>query len=318
MLLSQMPGHSHRGPLPPLRPEEVWLEARLARHVAALAVEVGERHVFKPGSLHAAAGLLADSLGTLGPVARESWTAEGVEVANLWTDLPGALPNEVVVLGAHYDTVRGSPGANDNGTGLAALLEVGRLLAGQKLARTVRLVAFANGEPPFFGTKRMGSRVHAAACRARGERVVAMVSLECLGCFRTEPGSQRFPRALKELYPDTGDFVAFVSDLECRGLVRDCVAAFRRHAGFPSEGIAGPRSQPGIGWSDHASFWAEGFPALMVTDTSPFRYAHLHQPTDLPPALDLGRCARVVSGLARCFAELAGPLSPGGDVGGAW
>lgn len=311
MLLSQMPGQSHRGPLPQLRPEEVWLEARLARHVASLAVEIGERHVFRPGSMGATAEVIATSLRTLGHLARESWTVEGQEVANLWTDLPGAaLPDEVIVLGAHYDTVRGSPGANDNGTGVAALLELGRILAGQRLARTVRLVAFANGEHPFFGTRGSGSRIHAARCRARGERVMAMVSLECLGCFRTEPGSQRFPPPLQELYPDTGDFIAFVSDLECRGLVRECVASFRRHAGIPSEGIAGPRSQKGIGWSDHASFWAEGFPALMVTDTSPFRCAHLHEATDLPGELDLGRCARVVWGLGRSFAELAGPLGP--------
>lgn len=306
-----MPGRSHRGPLPPLRPDEVWLEARLARHVAVLAGEVGERNVWTSGSLAAAAAFLEGSLRDLGPVHRETWTAEGVEVANLWAELPGAaLPDEVVVLGAHYDTVRGSPGANDNATGLAALLELGRLLSGQRLARTVRLAAFANGEPPFFGTAAMGSRRHAAGCRERGERVVAMVSLECLGCFSAEPGSQRFPRSLRELFPETGDFVAFVSDLECRELVRRTVESFRRHAGFPSEGIAGPRSQAGIGWSDHAAFWAEGFPALMVTDTSPFRYAHLHRPTDVPAELDLARTARVVAGLGRSLAELAGPLAP--------
>jgi hypothetical protein len=137
-----------------------------------------------------------------------------------------------------------------------------------------------------------------------------MVALDALGFYSAVPESQRFPCALRELYPDTADFVAFVSDLECREVVRRCVGAFRRHAGFPSEGIAGPRGQGGIGWSDHASFWAEGFPALMVTDTSPFRYPHLHRPTDLPAELDLGACARVVSGLTRCFAELAGPLAP--------
>ena len=311
MLLSQMPGHSHRGPLPPLRPDEIWLEARLSRHVEALSMDIGERHVWKPAGLRAAAALLAEALGELGTPGREAWTAEGSLVENLWVDLPGSgLADEVVIVGAHYDTVRGSPGANDNGTGLAALLEIARLLAGQRLARTVRLVAFANGEQPFFGTRAMGSRIHACACRARNERVVAMVALDSLGCFATAPGSQRFPRALQDLYPDTGDFVAFVSDLENRDLLRRCIESFRRHAACPSEGIAGPRGQPGLGWSDHRSFWAEGYPALMVTDTSPFRYPHLHRPTDLPGELDLGRCTRVVAGLARCLAELAGPLEP--------
>jgi hypothetical protein len=311
MLLSEMPGRSHRGPLPPLRKDEVWLEARLARHVEALSVEVGERHVWRPGSLGAAAALLEESLRGLGTVVREAWVAEGEEVANVWVELPGAaLPEERVIVGAHYDTVRGSPGANDNATGLAALLELGRVLAGQRLARTVRLVVFANGEQPFFGTRDMGSRRHAAGCRARSERVVAMLSLDSLGFYSTEPDSQRFPGVLRDLYPDTGDFVAFVSDLDSRELLRRCVASFRRHAGFPSEGIAGPRSQKGIGWSDHRSFWAEGFPALVVTDTSPFRYPHLHRPTDVAGVLDLGRCARVVSGLSRCVAELAGPLAP--------
>lgn len=210
----------------------------------------------------------------------------------------------MVVVGAHYDTCYDTPGADDNATGVAALLELARALREVELRRTLRLVAFVAEEPPHFGTDDMGSRRYAALCRERGDRVVAMLCLETLGYYSSAPGSQRYPAPLDLLYPDTGDFVAFVGNLRSRGLVRRAIGAFREAAVAPSEGIAAPALLPGIAWSDHWSFWREGFPAVMVTDTAPFRNPNYHGGADLPGSLDLERLALVVLGLERVLREL--------------
>jgi hypothetical protein len=240
-------------------------------------------------------------------VAAEGYVVEGRTVRNLAAELPGASrPEEVVLVGAHYDSVDGSPGANDNASGVAALLEIARLLRETPPARTVRFVAFVNEEPPFFQTEAMGSRVHARAARGRGERIVAMLSLETLGYYTGEPGSQTFPTPLlRPFYPDRGDFVAFVGNLASRRLLRQAVAAFRRHAPFPCEGLSAPAWITGVDWSDQWSFWQEGYPALMVTDTALFRYPHYHGPGDLPGRLAYPQLARVTAGLAATVAALA-------------
>jgi Zn-dependent M28 family amino/carboxypeptidase len=215
------------------------------------------------------------------------------------------LPEEVVVIGAHYDTVPGSPGANDNGTGVAALLALARAFPpGTALARTLRLVAFVNEEAPFAHTPDMGSFVYARACRERGDQIVAMLSLETMGCFSDEEGSQRYPTSLRRLYPRTGSFIAFVGDAASKPLVQRVVGSFRSHARFPSEGAALPRIVRDAGRSDHWSFWQHGYRALMVTDTANFRYRHYHTAEDLPAEVDHARLARVVSGLGAVVRDL--------------
>ena len=213
---------------------------------------------------------------------------------------------EIVIVGAHYDSVVGSPGANDNGSGVAATLELARLLKGTTFKRTLRLVWFVNEEPPFFPGADMGSRRYAARSRERGERIAAMFSLETIGFYSDAAGSQHYPPPLGMFYPNRGNFLAFVSNVGSRGLLRIAVGAFRRHAAFPSEGVAAPAAVPGVGWSDHASFWAEGYPALMVTDTAPYRYPHYHLGSDTPDKVDYARLARVVTGLRGMIAEVAG------------
>jgi Zn-dependent M28 family amino/carboxypeptidase len=203
--------------------------------------------------------------------------------------------------------VRGSPGANDNGSGAAATLALARRVAGRNLPRTVRLVAFVNEEAGAFKTEAMGSLVYARQCRERNEKIVAMLSLETIGYYSTEPNSQSYPLpGLGALYPTTGNFIAFVGNFGSRALVRDVVGSFRKHARFPSEGAALPSAVPGIDWSDHWSFWQNGYPALMVTDTAPFRYPYYHLAQDTPDKLDYDRMARVVAGLRYVIEELAG------------
>jgi hypothetical protein len=152
----------------------------------------------------------------------------------------------------------------------------------------------------------MGSRVYARRCRARGENIIGMFSLETIGYYSNEPGSQRYPgpAIFQKLYPDSGNFIGFVSNFGSRRLLRAAGREFRRIAEFPSEGVAAPAEIPGIGWSDHWSFWQEGYPAVMITDTAPYRYPHYHQTTDTPDKLQFESLTLVVSALARVFAAL--------------
>lgn len=308
MLVTKMPLASYHGPLPPLTAQERGVREHLVSHVRMLAGTIGERNVWRSGSLEKTARYIEDTFTALGyGVARQSYASRKTTVRNLAVELKGSRePGKIIVVGAHYDSVAGCPGANDNASGVAALLELARLLRDAKPARTIRFVAFVNEEAPFFLHGEMGSGRYAALCKQRGENIVAMFSLETIGFYSDQPHSQRYPFPFSFFYPDTGNFIAFVGNLGSRGLVRQAIAAFRRHTKFPSEGTAAPGGLTGIGWSDHASFWREGYQAVMITDTALFRYVAYHRPDDTPEKLDYGRLARVVRGLAEVIRELAG------------
>jgi len=290
---TRMPGRSHQGSLPPLTPEEQELAIALRSDVETLAVGIGERHTLAPDALMAAAGFLERSLIAAGcETRRQVFEAGGVECVNVESQISGAgLEEEIIVVGGHYDTIPGCPGAITGNT---------------RPARTIRFVCFVNEEPPYFQTAAMGSRVYARECRERGERIVGMLSLETMGCYSDLPGSQHYPLPTGWLYPSTGEFIAFVGNIASGALTRSVVERFRRLAHFPSEGAILPGAITGLGWSDHWSFWQEGYPAIMVTDTAPFRYVYYHTPEDTPDKIDYERFARVVAGLQRVVAEMGG------------
>lgn len=306
-----MPGQSYSHSLPPLSDEEVELRDRLKHHVWALAGEIGERNLWRYEALEASASYIEEALRESGyDVASQHFLVAGKTVKNLEAERTGTvLPDEIVLVGAHYDSVRGSPGANDNATGTAALLEIARLLAGKTLVRSVRFVAFVNEEAPFFQTDDMGSRVYARRVREHGEQIVAMLSLETIGYYTNAPNSQEYPFPFKLFYPSTGNFVGFVGNIRSRGLVRRSIQSFRRHAAFPSEGVAAPGWMVGVGWSDHWAFWEAGYPAMMVTDTALFRYKHYHTRMDTPDKIDYESMARVTTGMAWVVADLAGTVA---------
>ena len=230
----------------------------------------------------------------------QDFPSRGRSVRNIEISPEG---HAVVVVGAHYDTVPGSPGADDNASAVAALIELAGLLAKERLP--IRFVAFANEELPYFLTPEMGSWNSARRSRERGETVRAMLSLEMLGYYRDQPNTQRYPPLLGLLYPDRANFIAFVGDLGARALVRQAIRSFRRNADFPSEGMAAPAFVPGVRASDHWSFRTHGFPAVMVTDTAYNRYPHYHLPSDTPDKLDYERLARVTLGLRGVLRDLA-------------
>lgn len=272
-----------------------------------LAGEIGERNVWRPAALHAAADYIREEWRRQGhTVTAQRYTAYEVPSENLEIALAGtARASEIIVVGAHYDSVRGSPGANDNASGVAALLEIGRTLKDAGLRRTVRLVAFVNEEPPFFFWGEMGSGVYAKAARRRGDDIRLMMSLEMLGAYSDQPGSQRYPPLLGWLYPDRANFIAFVSNIASRHVLKRTVAAFRSVSAFPSEYLVAPGIVPGVSWSDQLSFWREGYPGIMVTDTAFHRYSHYHTVQDTPDKIDYARMAQVVEGLAKAIVLLA-------------
>lgn len=282
------------------------LSDRLAAHVQMLAGDIGERNVLKSDAYRRAAGYIAGEFKAAGyEVDWQRFEAQRVTCANLTASRSGtARADEIIVIGAHYDSVAGCPGANDNASAVAALLELARRFAGERPARTVRFVAFANEEPPFFLTDKMGSRVYAGACRERRDDVRAMISLETLGCYNNAPGSQRYPPLFNLFYPDCGNFVAFVSDLGSRPLLSRAARVFRAHSDVPLETCATFASVPGVDWSDHGSFWKHGYRAFMVTDTAPYRYLHYHEPTDTPEKVNCDMLARVTLGVEAVLRDL--------------
>jgi len=230
---------------------------------------------------------------------------EGRECYNLEVEITGSeKPDDIVVIGAHYDSLEGTPGANDNATGVAALLALARAFIHKKPVRTLRFVAFTNEEPPYFQSDNMGSFVYARRCRERKENVVAMLSLETIGYYSDEPGSQRYPSPFNLVYPGTGNFVAVVGNTKSRQLVRRVVREFRAQNNFPCEGIATFGFLPGIGWSDHWAFWQAGYPAVMLTDTAPFRYPHYHTGKDTPDKIDYDKLRRVARLIVRLLDAL--------------
>jgi len=315
VMVLKMPGKSYRGELPELTAKEMALAKTLRDDVLSLATGIGERNVHKYENLVKAAHYIERSFANCGyTVERNAYQVRGRECWNVIAERKGQTrPNEIVVVGAHYDSVIGSPGANDNVSGVAGVLALARSFSRKPTARTLRFVAFTNEEPPYFHTDLMGSRVYARRCRKAGDNIVGMLCLETIGCFSDEEGSQKYPLPFSLYYPSTGNFIGFVANVDSAPLVKNAVESFRRHAKFPSEGCALPERVTGVGWSDHWSFWQEGYQALMVTDTAPFRYPYYHRKEDTPDKLDYERMARVVEGMQHVIEEFAAASWDGAD-----
>ena len=303
---TSMPGRSYAGPIYQPAPAEIAIHERLGQHVRMLASNIGPRNVKHPEALEIAARYIQMRLEKLGyKVTPQVFVTDGRPVRNLEAEVRGTTrPHEIIVVGAHYDTHEDTPGADDNASGVAALIEVADLLRRRKLMRTVRFVFFVNEEPPYFQRRAMGSRVYARLLRSRGENVVAMLSLETMGYFVDGKRSQHYPFPFSLWYPSVGNFLAFVGNRGSRALVERVVASFRQHAVLPSEGLAAPGWLPGVGWSDHWAFWQEGYPGVMVTDTAPFRNPNYHKRTDTPETLDYRRLTAAVLGLVGVITDL--------------
>ena len=289
----------------PLSPDEVVLRDELRADVQKLAGEIGERNMLHYTQLNAAVDFIEDSFSRAGlRPRRDSYERQGQACHNIEAEISGNRP-EIIVIGAHYDSVFSSPGANDNGTGMAATLALARRFASAKPKHALRFVAFVNEEPPYFLSGEMGSLVYARRCKERGDKISAMISLETIGYFSDAPHSQTYPSpGLGLFYPNVGNFIGFVSNVKSRALLRRVITLFRKHAKIPSEGASLPAFIPGVSWSDQWAFWQHGYPAIMVTDTAPFRYPYYHSSNDTPDKLDYDRFTLVVSGMEKVIEKL--------------
>ncbi len=284
------------------------IEGRVELHVRTLADEIGPRDVFVPDKLNAAADYIRTFWEKIGyEVSAQTFSVQNVECQNLAIEIPGrSKPGEIVLVGAHYDTVSWAPGANDNGSAVAALLELSRLFSTESPSRTLRFVAFTNEEPPFFKSSSMGSLVYAKACQKRKENIVSMVCLETIGYYRDEPKTQKYPFPFRFFYPDKGNFVAVVGNLRSKPLVKSFTRHFMEESDFPVECVATFGFLTGIDWSDHWSFWHCGYPAIMITDTALFRYPYYHSSEDTSDKIDYDSLARVTYGVYRALLRMVG------------
>jgi hypothetical protein len=300
-----------------LSPDEMALREELRADVQKLAGEIGERNMWHYPQLNAAADFIENSFSQAGlRPRRDTYEMHGQSCHNIEAEIPGfqgtatSSPPPVIIIGAHYDSVFGSPGANDNGSGVAAVLALARRFAarqseGRPPCKTLRFVTFVNEEPPYFLSDEMGSLVYARRCKERGDKIDAMISLETIGYFSDAPGSQTYPSpGLGIFYPKVGNFIGFVGNVHSRALLRRVVALFRKHAKIPSEGAALPAFIPGVSWSDQRSFWRYGYPGIMATDTALFRYPYYHSSNDTPDKLDYDRFTLVVSGMEKVIEDL--------------
>jgi len=314
-ILTVMPGDSYSSALPKATNNVLQTSINLLNTVKTLSVDIGERNIEMITNLDKSANYIKKKFQEYGyqPAlnsyqykALNSYQHKEHTVSNVYAIKPAKnKTNNVIILGAHYDSLSGTVGANDNASGVAVLLELARILQVEKLDTNIHFVAFTNEEPPYFKSNSMGSVVYAKKLRKEKNNVIAMYSLETMGAYYDDKASQHYPYPLGQYYPDVGNFIAFVSNVSSRALLKDSIKIFRDVAKIPSEGLSAPADLEGVSWSDHWAFWQQGYPALMITDTAPFRYKHYHKSTDTYKKIDYIRMSRVTYGISHMIQEMA-------------
>lgn len=293
-------------PMAELLPKDKTLPTRLRAHVKELSQNIGDRSIFKYAQLTKATNYITGQFKDFGfQVNFQEYSLYGKQVKNIIAEKPGKeRPLEIIIVGAHYDTCF-NPGADDNASAIAGLLELSRLIASGEFQRTIRLIAFANEEPPFYKTEDMGSFVYARRAKNKNEDIKAVLILEMIGYYLDRPFSQRYPLFLGPFYPNRANFIAVVGNLNNRRLVKEVFANFREYSQFPIRSVVLFDFVPGVDFSDQWSFWQQGIPAVMITDTSFYRYPYYHTNSDTFEKLDYQKMAVVVEGLEAVLSELA-------------
>lgn len=286
---------------------------RLKKNVCTLSEELVPRDAAHPGNLDRVATYIGEYFEPFAErVEYQPYSVGNLEVKNV-SAFFGPETGERIVVGAHYDAAGPFPGADDNASGVAGLLELGRLLKEENVTTGVELVSYPLEEPPHFYTRNMGSYVHAFSLKERGIHVRAMIALEMIGYFTDEPQSQSYPLfLLRPFYPSKGNFIAVAGNLFQRSLVRTVREAMRSASPLPVESINAPKFLPGIAFSDHLNYWKAGYEAVMITDTAFYRNPNYHTPFDRPETLDYERMAQVVGGVLAAVKTIAGGGSPEG------
>ncbi|MBL8858938.1 MAG: M28 family peptidase [Planctomycetes bacterium] len=308
MFMTQMPGQPALSASGAMTEDETTVADRLTNHVDSLAREIGARGPGAPGKYADAASYIGTMLKRAGLQVREiPFESKGLQARNIEATLQGTRKkDEILLLGANYDSDLKSPGAEDNASGCAVLLEIARLLGDSANERTVRFVFFGNGAGDFAGEEKSGSWIYAREAQKRGDKIVTMLNFNCLGNYKDTPGSQSIPFPMGAAYPGTGNFLLIAGDLSAREIVRNTVGEFRRNARFPCHGLALPGIVPGWSNGDHAGFIRFGYPAIVVTDTGKWRFENAGTLFDTPDRIvDYPKMARVTVGMAKVVTALA-------------
>jgi Zn-dependent M28 family amino/carboxypeptidase len=286
-------------------------QERLYNDVLFLTSLTPARNYRNEASLNKAAAYIYDELASLAfdeVGYQEFETSTGSSYKNVVALLKGKTRRRIVV-GAHYDVWDEQPGADDNASAVAGLLETARLLTqqaqGRPLAYTLEFVSYCLEEPPFFATEEMGSYIHARSLHQQQIPLALMLCYEMIGYFSDAPGSQGFPHpSLKGLFPDAGNFIIVGGHSRQAGIARQVAGLIQPHCRVPVYPVASAITDSLVDLSDHRSYWKWGYPALMINDTSFLRNPHYHQKSDTIQTLDFERMAEVVKGVATALVEL--------------
>jgi hypothetical protein len=284
---------------------------QLYSHVEHLSVRIGSRSIYEYSKLEETKRYVVSCLESFGYTPElQKYSYDGQVFSNVIVSIEGKThPDEMVIIGAHYDTVFGTPGADDNASAVAMLLEMSRILKGFSPGRTIRLVFFVLEEPPAFRTQHMGSYVYAKEAKAKNENIKAMICLEMLGYYTDKKGGQTFPLPLMNLmYSSTPDFIAVVGNLKSRSLVDAVRSSLTHSSSIPVETLSTVSFVPGVDFSDHWSFWKMGYPAVMITDTAFYRNPNYHTERDTIDTLDFNRMTELLKGLLQAACDLS--ISP--------
>lgn len=288
--------------------EHSTIASNVQRIVSTLAGDYPSRHGSRSVVLNGAASFIENEFRSIGyVVSSQLYDSHGVHVRNLVAEKAGREPGRpVIILGAHYDTVPDTPGADDNASGVAGLLELARLLRDVPNHRTIRFVAFPHEEPPYFYTNLMGSRQYAEKLKKDDERVLVMLCLEMIG-YAGESYPQMYPAPLMRSlcrYPKYGNFIGLVGNISSMRMMSIVRSLMRRYCSVGVQSLTAPGFVSPMYLSDHSSFWKKGYPALMVTDSAFLRNPHYHLPSDTPETLNYEFLARVVEGLSATIQDL--------------
>lgn len=285
------------------------IQNNLRRTVHFLCNETGSRSYLEVDALNKAGDYIRSELINYGyTVLEQTYEVKGHIYKNIYTEIRGEKsPGKVLIVGAHYDTVTGTPGADDNASGVAGLLELARLLSNRTFDKTIQLIAFTLEEPPFFRSRFMGSHVYAQSLNQKGIDVEGVICLEMIGYFTDEPESQLFPVPFfRWIYPTKGNFIIIVGNIHSRNFLNRVKSGFKKGTDLPVESLSAIPLLPGIDFSDHRSFWKFNYDAVMVTDTAFYRNPQYHGIGDIPEILDYERMAKVVLGLKYAIEEMSG------------
>ena len=282
------------------------IRKELESDIYYMSVELGPRNAFSYERLQKCAEWIKKRWESQGyTVKSQTFSIQGKDYTNLEIEIPGRkAPSEIVIVSAQYDTLPDSPGANNNASGVAVLLQLSKLLKTYTPDRTLRLVNFVNEEDPFFGTEWMGSFKYAEMAYKRHEDIKVMLSIDSIGFYKDEPGSQKLPFPFSAFYPDRGNFLAFIGDFSSRKYMIQATKGFKKGSSFPIEAGVAPKWAKGASWSDHLSFWKFGYPGIQITDTGGFRSPYHTTREDTIEKLNLDALSRIVLGMRGTVTEL--------------